>query len=106
MSPVTCANEKERLDFGGDFISVALHGFTHGDFATTPWLCGAPEDFGKHTERSAADQARIGLLLGLLTDFFDTYLRKSRFRMALLTATPEQQIRMDVFSQSRISRRE
>jgi hypothetical protein len=74
--------EEERLDFGGDFISVALCGFTHGDFATTPWLCGAPEDFGKNAERPAADPARIELLVRLLTDFFDTYLRKSRSRMA------------------------
>lgn len=28
--------EEESADFGGDFISVALHGWSHGDFATTP----------------------------------------------------------------------
>jgi len=92
--------DEERLDFGGDFISVALHGFSHGDFATTPWLGGAPEDFGKNAERPVADPARIQLLVGLLADFFDTYLRNARPQMALLTEPPEQRPGMDVFSRT------
>ncbi len=96
--------EEERLDFGGDFISVALHGFSHGDFATTPWLGGAPKDFGKNAERPVADPARVELLAGLLADFFDTYLRNLRPQMALMAEASEQP-GMDVFSQSQIARR-
>ncbi|HEY0076033.1 MAG TPA: hypothetical protein VGB77_18175 [Abditibacteriaceae bacterium] len=97
--------EEERLDFGGDFIYAALHGYTHGDFATIPWLCGAPEDLGKNAERPLADPARVELLSGLLVSFFDTYLLGERSGIPFLVAL-EEHIGMDVFSELQISRGE
>ena len=77
--------EEESCDFGGDFISVTPRGWKHGDFATTPWLCGAPPDFAANIRQPIPPVKRIHLLTGLLADFFETYLIGQRPRMALLT---------------------
>lgn len=90
--------EEERQDFGRTFIYAALRGFTHGDFSTTPWLGGAPEDFDKNAQRPVTDPAHIDLLVGLLADFFDAYLRGVRPRDALLIEWIGQRPEMDVFA--------
>jgi len=86
--------EEESCDFGGDFILVALHGWEHRDFATTPWLSGAAADFAGNVRHPVAPAARVELLTGLLADFFGTYLMGLRTQMAMLD---EGDVGMDVF---------
>jgi hypothetical protein len=76
--------EEESRDFGGDFVSVALRGWKHGDFVTTPWLSGAPESFAANARQPAAPSERVELLSEMLADFFETYLTGRRHRMAFL----------------------
>ncbi|BCM92139.1 hypothetical protein IAD21_04018 [Abditibacteriota bacterium] len=87
--------EEEVRDFGGDFISVALHGYQHGSFATMPWLNGVSTDFAENAMQAPPTPERVELLTALLNDFFATYLLNRRPQMKLLTQQPGG---MDVFS--------
>jgi len=66
--------EQESADLAGDFISLALHDWKHGDFATSPALCGAPEKLAA-TLHASPSPDRVKLLHTLLTGFFHDTLR-------------------------------
>lgn len=65
---------EESADCAGDFISVNLHGWSHGDFATTPWLCGSLERIAQNACALSPPANRCALLRQLLTDFFQPVL--------------------------------
>ena len=77
--------EEEAKDFGGDFVSIALAGTAHGDFAT-PWMNGQPTNFGPNAHAEPAPE-RTATLAALLADFFETYLLRKREGMALIAAS-------------------
>ena len=65
---------QEAADFGGDFIGVALRGWTHDDFATTPWLCGESGRMTARIRTPPPPPGRIRCLHGLLGNFFTAAL--------------------------------
>jgi hypothetical protein len=73
---------------------VALHGFVHGDFSTTPWLGGVPANLAANTGELLVTAERARLLTELLAGFFGTYLNRERPQMALLG---QKRADMDVF---------
>jgi len=86
--------EEESRDFGGDFISAALHGFKHGDFVTAPWLNGASPDFATNANHPIPSTEHVQLMTDLLVDFFETYVTGRRLQMTLMT---KRKPAMDVF---------
>ena len=77
--------EEEARDFGGDFTSIALHGWKHGDFATAPRLCGSPSNFVANAQHPIIPSERLQIITGLLVDFFETYLMDRRKQMTVQT---------------------
>lgn len=73
--------EQESADLAGDFISLAFHGWKHGDFATSPTLCGAPEKLAANLQATTPPD-RVTLLHTLLTGFFHDTLRTGQSSLA------------------------
>ncbi len=65
--------QRDGGDFVGGFSVVALPGWLHGDFATTPWLCGMGEEL--RANQSLGRTERAGMLVAILAAFFDFELR-------------------------------
>lgn len=65
--------QRDSQDFVGDFAVVAFPGWQHGDFRTTPWLCGKGPDLVESHSRGQSIAGEI--ITGVLTAFFKTSLR-------------------------------
>jgi dienelactone hydrolase len=65
--------ERDGGDFIGDFTAVAFPGWSHGDFATTPWLCGKGKSILANQRQASTDRAET--LVDILQAFFNIQLR-------------------------------
>jgi pimeloyl-ACP methyl ester carboxylesterase len=71
MEAEFCLN-RDGGDFIGSFSLVAFPGWSHGDFGTTPWLCGrGPDLLANQSQRR--DRA-AETLIAILGTFFDIHL--------------------------------
>jgi len=68
--------KRDGAEFMGDFTVVALPGWQHGEFTTTPWLCGRGTALLENLQKRDTDKASV--LLDILTAFFDQQLRAER----------------------------
>jgi hypothetical protein len=70
-----CLN-RDGGDFCGPVVVVACTGWSHMDFATTPWACGRGKEL---SERQSEPHPEAGSILSdILGAFFDEHLRGQR----------------------------
>ena len=65
--------ECDGCDFVGDFTVLSFPGWSHGDFATTPWLCGRGESLVTRQQPVRPDTSKM--LSEIVKAFFDAHLR-------------------------------